>query len=354
MIHSKHHLCAVCGAAALAVLCLLRLPCMSSETVYSDHYDFSLKKFYIDKIGIEGDSLRIYPVSLDPKLTEFKFTINGRPSADGTIRLPEPIESKSYAFKALITPSGSQTGETVEFTFYPAKLYEEKGRMSEGNYIIVHTSTVATRKPSYVYQAPSFTPDDLAFARQTWGGLKTARMTDIALAQAIEEDIMLRLEAHRGIPSDVMNVSSPRVQYERAAGGQDRVWCGNLAAIFQYACLSLGIDARIIHTGSDMQPVGPQVKFLTTEHHGTVEIYSRETGCWAWIDPTGRVLAATIDGAPLTLLQIVEALGTPLEDKIRVTTFDIKDKSRLTLPLDESPAAGFMKNYFRPGVLLKF
>jgi hypothetical protein len=336
------------------LIILLSVRGFASDVSHTDHYDFSLKKFYIDKIGIEGDSLRIYPVSLDPKITKFEFTINGRPSADGAIRLPEPIEPKSYAFSALITPAGSATGETVDFTFYPAKLYEEKGRMSEGNYIIVHKATVATRKPSYVYQAPPFAPDDLAFARQTWGGLKTASMTDIALAQAIEEDIMLRLEAHRGIPSDVMNVSSPRVQYERAAGGQDRVWCGNLAAIFQYACLSLGIDARIIHTGSDMQPVGPEVKFLTTEHHGTVEVYSRETGSWAWIDPTGRVLAATIDGAPLTLLQIVEALGTPLEGKIRVTTFDVKEKRRLTLPLDQSPAAGFMRNYFRAGVLLKF
>jgi len=326
----------------------------ASETAHSDFYDFTMKKFYIDKITFEDGSLRILPVSLDPAITKFEFVINGRPSADGTVRLPEPIEPKSYPFKAVITAAGSRAGETVDFTFYPAKLYEEKGRMSEGNYIIVNKATVATRKPSYIYLPPSFSAADVAFARQTWGSLKPLDSSSLTLAQAIEEDIMLRLEPHRGIPSDVMNISSPRVQFERAAGGQDRVWCGNLAAIFQYACLSLGVDARIIHTGSDMQPVAPQVKFLTTEHHGTVEVYSKETGSWAWIDPTGYVLAAEIDGAPLTLLQIVEAIGTPLEGKIMVTTFDIQEKRRVTLPLDQSPAAGFMRKYFRAGVLLKY
>jgi hypothetical protein len=344
----------VIWAAGLIFLGLARLPGVSSETAHSDFYDFTMKKFYIDKITFEDGSLRILPVSLDPAITKFGFMINGLASADGTVRLPETIEPKSYAFQAVVTPAGSGAGETVDFTFYPAKLYEEKGRMSEGNYIIVHKATVPTRKPSYVYRPPSYSADDLAFARRTWGGLKPPDSSSLALAQAIEEDIMLKLESHRGIPSDVMNVSSPRVQFERAAAGRDKVWCGNLAAIFQYVCLSLGVDVRIIHTGSEMQPVAPQVKFLTTEHHGTVEVYSKESGSWAWIDPTGRVLAATVDGAPLTLLQIVEALGTPLEGRIMVTTFDVKDKRRVTLPLDQSPAAGFMRNYFRAGVLLKF
>jgi hypothetical protein len=336
------------------LIVLLPVRGLASEISHTDHYDFSLKKFYIEKITLEGQALRILAVSLDPRVQGFEFEINGRASRDGLVPLPSNIEPKSYAFHALIKPAGGGTAETVDFTFYPAKLYEQKGRMSEGNYIIVHKATVATRKPSYIYQPPSFSAADLAFARQTWGGLKTGPQTDLALAQALAEDIMIKLEAHRGIPSDVMNVSSPRVQFERAAGGQDRVWCGNLAAIFQYACLSLGIDARVIHTGAEMQPVGPQVKFLTTENHGTVEVHSREAGSWVWVDPTGRVLAATLDGAPLTLLQIVEALGTPLEGKILVTTFDVKDKRRVTLPLDQSPAGGFMRNYFRSGVRLKF
>lgn len=340
--------------ALWTVLALLAVRGWASETAHSDFYDFSMKKLYIEKITFENGSLRVCPVSLDPAITRFAFLINGRPSPDGAVRLPEPIEPKSYAFTAVITPAGSTAGETVEFTFYPARLYEQKGRLSEGNYIIVHRATVATRKPAYVYLPPSFSDDDLAFARKTWGGLKTVPQTDIALAQAVEQDIILKLESHRGIPSDVMNVSSPRVQFERAISGRDRVWCGNLAAIFQYACLSLGLDARVIHTGADMQPVGPQVRFLTTENHGTVEVYSRDTGSWTWIDPTGRVLAATIDGAPLTLLQVVEAMATPLEDKIQVTTFDVKENRRVTLPLGQSPAAGFMKNYFRAGVRLKF
>ena len=50
----------------------------------------------------------------------------------------------------------------------------------------------------------------------------------------------------------------------------------------------------------------------------------------------------------LTLLQIVEGLGTPLEDKIMIATFDAKKNERVELPLVQSPAAVFMKNYFRP------
>jgi hypothetical protein len=326
----------------------------ASEISHTDFYDFSLKKFYIEKITFEGDALRILPVSLDPKVQGFEFKINGQASRDGLARLPRNIEPKSYAFHALIKPAGSDAEETVDFTFYPAQLYEQKGRMSEGNYIIIHKATVATHKPSYVYQTPSFTAEDLAFARQTWGNLKTLHASDIALAQAIEEDIILRLEAHRGIPSDIMNTSSPRVQFERAVGGLDRVWCGDLAVIFQYVCVSLGLEARVVHTGADMQPVAPRVRFLQTESHATVEVYSRETRSWVWFDPTGYVLEATIDGAPLMLLQLVEALGTSLEGKIMIATFDAKEKRRVDLPLSQSPAAAFMKNYFRPGVRLKF
>ncbi len=353
MISLKNR-CAAGAAAAFVMFCLLQLPGVSTETVYSDHYDFSLKKFYIDKITFEGDSLRIRPVSLDPNIKGFEITINGQPAPDGVVRLPGTIEPKSYAFHSVITPFGSDAGEVVDFTFYPSKLYEQRDRKSEGNYIIVHRATVATHKPVYVYRPPDFSAEDRDFALRTWGGLKTAPMTDVALAQAIEEDVMLKLEACRGIPSDAMNVSSPRVQYDRVLSGRDKAWCGNLAAIFQYACVSLGLDVRVIHTGSDPVPLGERVKFFQLENHGTVEVYSRETGSWAWIDPTGYVLAATIDGAPLTLLQILEAMGTPLEDKIRVTTFDVKEKKRVTLPLSQSPAAKFMKNYFRPGVRPKF
>jgi hypothetical protein len=341
-------------AVLWAGLALLVCRGTASEIAYTDNYDHAMKKFYIDKISLEENALRIYPVSLDPKIKKFEFMINGQPAPDGAAHLPGTIEPKSYAFHAVITPAGSDAGETVDFTFYPSKLYEQKGRMSEGNYIIIHRATVATHRPAYVYRALSFSTDDKAFARLTWGGLKTVPITDLALAQAIEEDIMLKLESHRGIPSDVMNVSSPRVQYDRALSGRDRVWCGDLAVIFQYACLSLGVDARVIHTGSNMMKVARRVRFLQTESHATVEVYSRETGTWVWIDPTGYVLAATLDGVPLTLLQIVEAMGTPLEDRIEVTTFDVKEKRRVTLPLAQSPAAGFMRNYFRSGVRLKF
>jgi hypothetical protein len=344
------------GVAAIIAGCISLLVGrgFASDISHTDYYDFSLKKFYIEKITFEGDALRILPVSFDPKIQGFEFKINGQASRDGLARLPRNIQPKSYAFHALIKLSGSYAEETVDFTFYPAKLYEQKGRMSEGNYIIIHKATVAAHKPSYVYQTPSFTAEDLAFARQTWGNLMTPRAGDIALAQAIAEDIVLRLEAHRGIPSDIMNTSSPRVQFERAVGGRDRVWCGDLAVIFQYVCVSLGLEARVIHTGADMQQVAPQVRFLQTESHATVEVYSRETRSWVWLDPTGYVLEATIDGAPLTLLHLVEALGTPLEEKIMVATFDAKAKRRLELPLSQSPAAAFIKNYFRPGVRLKY
>jgi hypothetical protein len=351
MIHRRRRAARVVVWAGLALLICRGT---ASEIAYTDYYDQAMKKFYIEKISIEGNALRISPVSLDPKITKFEFMINGQPAGDGVAHLPGIIEPKSYAFHTVITPQGGDVGETVDFTFYPAKLYEQKGRMSEGSYIIVHKATVATHKPVYVYRAPTFSADDRAFARLTWGGLKTVPMTDLALAQAIEEDIMLKLESHRGIPSDVMNVSSPRVQYDRALSGRDRVWCGDLAVIFQYACLCSGVDARVIHTGADMVKVARRVRFLQTESHATVEVYSRETGTWAWIDPTGYVLAATLDGAPLTLLQIVEAMGTPLENRIVVTTFDVKEKRRVALPLAQSPAAGFMRNYFRSGVRLKF
>jgi hypothetical protein len=344
------------GMAVLIVggISLLFGRALASEISHSDYYDYSMKSFFIEKISLEADSLRIQAGSLDPKITNFEFTINGQPAPGGIVRLPQTIEPKRYDFHALIKPAGGGPEEEVDFSLYPTQLYAQGGRMKEPSYIIIHRSTVATHRPVYVYHAPAFSAADLAFARETWGGLRTAPMSDIALAQAIERDIILRLEPHRGIPSDVMNTSSPRVQFERAMSGRDRVWCGNLAAIFRFACASLGLDVRVIHTGAEYLPAGRHVKFLSLESHGTVEVFSRETKTWFWIDPTGYVLEATIDGAPLTLLQIVEGLGTPLEDRIMIATFDAKKNERVELPLAQSPAAAFMKNYFRPSVRLKY
>jgi hypothetical protein len=335
-------------------ICLLLGRGLASEISHSDYYDYSMKSFYIEKISLEADSLRIRAVSLDPRVTKFEFRINGQPAPAGVVQLPRTIEPKRYDFHALIKPAGGGPEEAVDFTLYPAILYAQGGRMKEPSYIIIHRSTVAAHRPIYVYRSPAFSAADLAFARETWGGLRTAAMTDIALAQAIERDIILRLEPHRGIPSDAMNTSSARVQFERALGGRDRVWCGNLAAIFQYACVSLGLETRVIHTGAEYLPAGRHAKFLSLESHGTVEVYSRETQTWVWIDPTGYVLEATVDGAPLTLLQIVEAMGTPLEARIKVETFDAKKSERAEFPLAQSTAAAFMKNYFRPSVRLKY
>jgi hypothetical protein len=337
-----------------ACLTLLTSLVRAAEVSHTDFYDFSMKKFYIERITFERGALRLRPVSLDPRISKFEFTINGRTEPEGLVRLPRNIEPKPYAFHVLVKPAGGETEETVDFTFYSDKLYSQNGRKKEPSYIIIHRATVATHRPAYVYRAPVFSPADLGFARQTWGHLKAAAAGDIALAQAIEQDVILRLERHRGIPSDAMNAASPRVQFERTLGGRDHVWCGDLALIFQYACVSLGLDARVIQTGAEPQRTARRVTFLSVESHATVEVYSRERRSWVWLDPTGYVLEATIDLVPLTLLQLVEALGTPLEDKITVATFDVKEKQRVELPLAQSPAAPFMRNYFRPGVRLKY
>ncbi len=342
------------SALLLFGLGLLIARAAATEISHTDYYDYSMKKLYIEKIVYEDGRVRILPASLDPKVTRFEFTVNGQPAPDGVIRLPRTLEPQRYDFHALIKPAGSGPEETVDFTLYPTQLYAKGGRLKEPSYVIIHKSTVAAHRPVYTYRAPVFSAADLAFARETWGALKTAAMSDLALAQAVERDIMLRLEPHRGIPSDAMNSASPRVQFERAMSGRDRVWCGNLALIYQFACVSLGLDARVIHTGAEYLPAGRHVKFLSLESHGTVEVYSRETGTWFWIDPTGYVLAATVDGEPLTLLQVVEAVGTPLENRIVVATFDVKENKRVELPLAQSPAAAFMRNYFRAGVRLKY
>jgi len=75
---------------------------LASEISHSDYYDYAMKSFYIEKISLEADSLRIQARSLDPKVTKFEFTINGQPAPDGIVQLPRTIEPRRYDFHASI------------------------------------------------------------------------------------------------------------------------------------------------------------------------------------------------------------------------------------------------------------
>ncbi len=79
-----------------------------------------------------------------------------------------------------------------------------------------------------------------------------------------------------GTPAeDVFDDWSAVALLERAEKGQV-VWCGQAAMVFQQACWALGMPARYIECG---RPENPACHFTT-------EVFLREWGKWAVIDPT--------------------------------------------------------------------
>jgi hypothetical protein len=90
---------------------------------------------------------------------------------------------------------------------------------------------------------------------------------------------------------------------------KETVWCGQCAMVFQQACMAIGMPARFIELGVPDNPAC----------HFTTEVYLREYGKWAVIDPTALPSCNayyTVEGVPQSALEMHQRVVRGEMDKV--------------------------------------
>jgi hypothetical protein len=293
--------------------------------------------------------------------SHFLVSVNGakaQRSADGRIPIrfedkhSPAVQTTTTSIKAVAASGAESKPYAICINFYPKELYASGGLTAPGYIIIQQTDLALTtsRVEDWILHRP--TPGEVEFARKTWGHLLSAGRSDYENACALAKSIMDDLEAHRGIPSDEMGKLTPLDQYRRVMAGKDRLWCGNIAQIFSYACNALGIPCRMIgmNRAGPAQPEGKGGPVLLwAEGHGTTEIYSEKLNGWAWMDLTFHILGAYLkEEGPITMAELYAYLNDPNRAaSLRLNVYDPKTRTAKIAPLPESGQKDGLFNYFK-------
>ena len=276
-----------------------------------------------------------------------RMRVNGREAS--ILELPQPAEPRAYEFEIEVESTSGPAG-LIDLSFYPRELYAAAGNSGPGR-IIVNSSTLVfgTMRTRLIRK---YDEGDLAWARRRWAGdAGRAPASDTADAQRIVSSVMRQLVNSIGIPSDAPG--TPRDMFERAVDGKDEVWCDQLVQITHLAMTAAGLDARVVRTGSGCNTVG-ELCFWTVDGHVTMEYYSREEKGWFWIDPSLGVLAVSIGETDLSLNQLTQIVGTPMERELRFRYYDARSRTVETIRASDPRIAQFLASYIRSGVKLTF
>ncbi|MSS71691.1 MAG: hypothetical protein EXS64_09390 [Candidatus Latescibacteria bacterium] len=248
-----------------------------------------------------------------------------------------------------VSVSGEKTRpHKITIGYYPKELYAASGQTAP-NWVIVGNTDLALSRTTVEDWIVDLPPEeDRAYARERWGGLLEGCRSEHEKAQALARSIMIALKPHGGIPSDVMRASPPFQQFERAISGQDRVWCGNHAAIFSWACNALGVPARRIGMNHPYGSDGDH-NLLLAEGHSTTEIFDETLNRWVWVDLTFNVLGVYLpDQGPVNMAEMVQNLNDG--GRIRALTvveFDPASGEERRLPATESRKKASLFHYFK-------
>lgn len=332
------------------------------ESNYWDLYprlaDVSLEGF--DPLP-EGVGVQLTLHSTMPDFSHFLYATNDAPYRQSTgqeivIRFRDDHKPETQQTRTMIKAVGANGVESsayrIDINFYPRELYASGGQTSSG-WVIVQESDLAltsNRVEDFILQFP--TSEDIDYARETWGHLVRDGRSDYGNACALARAVMDALEPHRGIPSDEMARLSPFDQYRRVVAGRDRLWCGNIAAIYSYACNALDIPARQIgmHWDSDSQPPeGADYTLRLAEGHGTTEVFDEDRNQWIWVDLTFYALGVYLgEEGPINMAELYRFLNDPVRARsLRLVRYDPETRSDVREVLLESPKRGAFLNYFK-------
>jgi hypothetical protein len=293
--------------------------------------------------------------------SHFLYAVNDAPfekSANGTVAVRfedkhnADIQRTTVAIKAVSTAGATSKLYAISMNFYPKELYAASGQTAPGYVIVQKTDLVfaTSQVEDWILQHPS--PDERNYARKKWGSLIADGRSDHENACAIARSILDDLEPHRGIPSDEMSKLTPFKQYERVMEGKDHVWCGNIAAIFAYACNALDIPCRNVGMRCQGPPnpsgvEGPRM--LLAEGHSTTEIFDRQRNCWVWMDLTFNILTAYLGTeGPIHMAEFYGYLNDPVRaSSLRIAIYDAKSKTEKTVSCLKSDKKDSLFNYFK-------
>jgi len=299
-------------------------------------------------------------LSLRTSLQDFSHYLssqNGEPaqeSRDGevTVRFRRLGDAKSQHITTeilAVSKSGQRTKpHKITIGYYPKELYAASGQTAP-NWVIVQntdlTLACATVEDWVVDLPPE---EDRAYARQRWGGVVEGRRSEYEKAQALARSIITALKPHAGVPSDVMRASAPFQQFERAISGQDRVWCGNHAAIFSWACNALGVPARRIGMNHPYGSDGDH-NLLLAEGHSTTEVFDETLNRWVWIDLTFSILGVHLaEDGPINMAELVQFLNDGCRiQALAVVEFDPASGEARRVPVTESGKKAALFHYFK-------
>src|SRR5262249_25536569 len=211
---------------------------------------------------------------------------------------------------------------SIALAYHPHQLYAA-ARQRAPSWMVVEASDLSLCGSSIQdWIVEPVSAESRAFARKRWGALVKPLSGDCEKAVAIGRDLARVLGPHAGIPSSRMRDAPPFEQLARAESGRDSVWCANDADIFSAVVNALGMPMRKI----DMQYVWSsrdKVNLEIAEGHRTTELFDRALDRWVWMDLTLGIWQAELDGEPLNMAELAQALNDPhREDRLRLLEYD--------------------------------
>ena len=304
-----------------------------------------------DGVGISLDL-----VSDMPAFSHFAYATNGaafRALEGGRLvlrfvdRHTPDVQTSDTIVKAVDKAGKMSAGRAINVNYYPRELYAKAGQTAPG-YVIVRKTEIplaSTRVADWIVDQP--TPEDILFAKATWGKTVQGAATPLEKARRLARAIMDDLRSHRGTPSDRMN-AAPFEQYRRAMAGEDRVWCSNLADIFVRASNALGVPARTVKMIRFLSK-GEAYDLLAAEGHSTTEIFAADLNRWIWTDLTFLMTGMELPGrGPVNMAELVRALNDPeLIGQMTALVYDPAARAETRVRVPDCPARDSLLNFFK-------
>lgn len=287
-------------------------------TFASDRPEFNGVAFGRVQAGLPGPELGIGQSSVELDLSEAPSTFN-----------------QAFWFQALDRDGARGPVQQLGLSLYTAEFYASRGLTADSVIIIDWTEIPPARNrvEDWVVDRPTFS--DRQFAEATFGERVHQETTTAGQVQALSLQILEAVALQVGVPSAELSALPPFEQFQRAAAGQDQLWCDNYAKIFVRAANSLGIPARRIELLGYCDRSG-SVAVCTADGHATTEYFDRELNRWVWIDLTGWVLSArNARGDLLDAQQFQRAFNDPLGEPVTLEIYD--PHARVVNPLAVDP-----------------
>jgi hypothetical protein len=335
---------------------------LNPKQVYWNLYPMD-EEVFIESIKEDGDAGLILILGGHKNISYFLYCLNGDwiKSKDGAVKVHFKSDSAEAQYltlkvKGILRDGGETKVYTATIGYYPSALYRAHGHTSPSWIIIQRSDLNLLGSKVEDWVTDEISEEDKLYAVKTWGSIISQASTDFEAAKNLAKRIIDDLEPHRGIPSDEMSKISPFKQFERAVSGRDRVWCGNISAIYSCALNALGIPCRRIGMNHQLTSGEKRCHILLAEGHSTVEFFSQSMGKWIWVDPTFRILGSYIgDIGPLNMIQFHIFLNDKeLANNIRLIEYDPNEKREKIVSFKESKNMDALLKYFKADQIFRF